>query len=70
MEQLVKVESIKPLGQQDVYNMEVDEFENYSVDGGMIIHNCIDALRYSVEPYSAQHKNNKVILLPRTALGL
>lgn len=70
MEKLVKVQSIKSLGQQDVYNMEVEEYENYSVDGGMIIHNCIDALRYSVEPYSAKHKNNKVILLPRTALGL
>ncbi|MDK1716621.1 hypothetical protein [Dellaglioa algida] len=34
---------------QNVYNMEVEDHHNYSVDGGLIIHNCIDATRYAFE---------------------
>ncbi|WP_180960912.1 hypothetical protein [Aerococcus viridans] len=43
----VKVKSIKYKGKQDVYNMEVPNHHNYSVAGGFIIHNCIDATRYA-----------------------
>lgn len=39
------IESIAMAGKADVYNMEVDKYHNYSVEGGLIIHNC-DALRY------------------------
>lgn len=43
---LCKIKSIKKLSkQEDVYNMEVDKHHNYSVNGGIILHNC-DALRY------------------------
>ncbi|MCI2759489.1 hypothetical protein FH163_09860 [Staphylococcus lugdunensis] len=31
--------------------MEVENHHNYSVEGGFIIHNCIDSLRYSVERF-------------------
>jgi hypothetical protein len=37
--------------------MEVENHHNYSVDGGLIIHNCLDALRYSLEKY-IKPKNN------------
>lgn len=53
----VKIKSIKYIGKQDVYNMEVENHHNYSVDGGLIIHNCLDALRYSLEKY-IKPKNN------------
>ena len=43
-----KIKSIKYIGKQDVYNMEVKDHHNFSVDGGLIIHNC-DALRYMVK---------------------
>lgn len=29
-----------------MYNMEVDEYHNFSVNGGIIVHNCMDAARY------------------------
>ena len=41
-----KVKSIKYVGEQDVYNMEVEGHHNFSVNGGLIIHNCCDAARY------------------------
>lgn len=41
----VKIKSIRYIGKEDVYNMEVDRHHNYSVNGGFIIHNC-DAMRY------------------------
>lgn len=28
--------------------MEVDGLHNFSVNGGIIVHNCVDALRYYV----------------------
>lgn len=52
-----KIKSIDFIGVEDVYNMEVDGTENYSVNGGYIIHNCIDSLRYNVEQYRG--KSNK-----------
>lgn len=43
-----KVKSIRFVGYKDVYNMEVEEHHNYSVEGGYIIHNCVDATRYAM----------------------
>ncbi|KEH90607.1 hypothetical protein [Clostridium botulinum] len=43
-----KIKGIKYLGKEDVYNMEVENHHNFSVNGGLIVHNCMDALRYFV----------------------
>lgn len=42
----VKIRSIKYIGKQDVYNMEVRDHHNFSVNGGLIVHNCLDSDRY------------------------
>lgn len=42
----VPIVAIRPLGKQPVYNMEVDEYHNFSVNGGIIVHNCMDMARY------------------------
>lgn len=34
------------MGRQPVYNMEVDEYHNFSVNGGIVVHNCMDDIRY------------------------
>lgn len=44
MEYIGIVKSIKPIGYADVYNMEVENHHNFSVNGGFIVHNC----RYGV----------------------
>lgn len=43
-----KVKTIRYIGRQDVYNMEVKDHHNFSVNGGLIVHNSIDATRYSL----------------------
>lgn len=43
------VTEIKPKGYQDVYNLEVKNDHNYTIEGGIVTHNCIDALRYALE---------------------
>ena len=42
----VGIKSINEIGRSDVYNMEVKSHHNFSVCGGFIIHNCMDAVRY------------------------
>lgn len=42
----VGVKAIIPMGRQPVYNMEVDEYHNFSVNGGIVVHNCMDDIRY------------------------
>ena len=42
----VGIQDITPCGKQPVYNMEVDEYHNFSVNGGIIVHNCMDSARY------------------------
>ena len=45
----VKIKRIRYIGKQNVYNMEVKDYHNFSVNGGLIVHNCIDATRYALE---------------------
>ncbi|MFR4401855.1 MAG: hypothetical protein ACLT3C_05590 [Peptococcus niger] len=40
---------MKPVGYEDVYNLEVPRYHNFAVNGGYIVHNCMDATRYSLE---------------------
>lgn len=46
MEKYVKIKKIEKCGKADVYNMEVENVHNFSVNGGLIVHNCMDATRY------------------------
>ena len=39
------------IGYQDVYNMEVPGPHNFSVCGGLVVHNCYDALGYGILAY-------------------
>ena len=42
----MKVKSITPAGRADVYNMEVEDTHSFVIQGGVISHNCADAIRY------------------------
>lgn len=44
--QAVRVKNIRPAGRENVYNMEVTQHHNFSVNGGVIVHNCMDETRY------------------------
>ncbi len=52
-----RVVNVEYIGKMDVYNMEVKDHHNYAVEGGFIIHNCIDATRYA---FSEDMKVNKI----------
>ena len=43
---LVAVAKIEIDPNEDVYNMEVMGTHNFSVNGGVIVHNCMDEIRY------------------------
>ena len=45
----VKICAIRKLPPRPVYNMEVETHHNFAVNGGLIVHNCIDAVRYATE---------------------
>ena len=45
----VDVVSVRKIGTADVYNMEVKDNHNFAVNGGLIVHNCMDAMRYFVK---------------------
>ena len=45
----VRVRRIRKTAAEPVYNMEVERFHNFAVNGGLIVHNCIDSARYSME---------------------
>ena len=42
---LVGVAKIEIEPNEDVYNMEVIGTHNFSVNGGVIVHNCMDDIR-------------------------
>ena len=43
---LVGVAKIECEPNEDVYNMEVMGTHNFAVNGGVIVHNCMDEIRY------------------------
>ena len=45
---LVGISKIEIEPNEDVYNMEVVGTHNFSVNGGVIVHNCMDDIRYFV----------------------
>lgn len=48
---MAKVTAVRPVGRQDVYNMEVEAHHNFSVEGGLIVHNCYDGAGYGILSY-------------------
>ena len=48
MAKFAEIKSIRDIGKEDVYNMEVKTHHNFSINGGLIVHNCLDALRYHI----------------------
>ena len=49
------VKSIKKVGKADVYNMEVEKYHNF-IANGIVVHNCIDAIRYILAEWVEQGK--------------
>lgn len=47
-------------GAEPVYNMEVADNHNFAVNGGLIVHNCMDAMRYFVKTNYIVRKGEKV----------
>lgn len=45
----VGIKAIRKIGRADVYNMEVDDNHNFAIEGGLIVHNCMDVTRYFVK---------------------
>ena len=43
---LVGIAKIEIEPNEDVYNMEVMGTHNFAVNGGIIVHNCMDEIRY------------------------
>ena len=63
----LEIEKIEFLGYEDVYNMEVEKHHNFSINGGLIVHNCIDSTRYALEE---DMLNRKVTVSSKSRLGL
>ena len=55
---LVGVAKIEIELNEDVYNMEVIGTHNFAVNGGVIVHNCMDDIRYFVNTV-LRHKSSK-----------
>ena len=47
--EFIPVKAVRLVGKEDVYNMEVEKHHNFAVSDGLIVHNCVDALRYCLE---------------------
>lgn len=42
----MRIKSVRPAGNADVYNMEVEDTHDFVIQGGVISHNCADEVRY------------------------
>lgn len=60
----VKVVGVELDGIEDVYNMEVLGTHNFAVNGGLIVHNCMDAMRYFVKTFriATKRRDNAPLL--------
>lgn len=53
------IKEIRKIGTADVYNMEVQDNHNFAINGGLIVHNCMDSSRYFVKTKKLVPKSNK-----------
>lgn len=60
---LVGVAKIEIEPNEDVYNMEVMGTHNFAVNGGVIVHNCMDEVRYFTMTI-LRHKVGKAPYIP------
>ena len=61
---IVKSAGIKNIeldGNEDVYNLEVADNQNFAVNGGLIVHNCMDSARYFVQTMNIIKKKEKYV---------
>lgn len=57
-EDIMKVKKVvKTKKKLPVYDLEVPKYHNFSINGGIIVHNSIDAVRYSLNKYWARKGN-------------
>ncbi len=54
------VADVKIEGKEPVYNMEVEDNHNFAVNGGLIVHNCMDDMRYFVNTILYNHKGLRI----------
>ena len=55
----IKVKSIRYVGKEDVYNMEVENNHNF-ICNGIVAHNCIDAMRYALETLTINYRTSGI----------
>lgn len=55
-----EITDYKSLGNYDVYNMEVDDNHNFAINGGLIVHNCVDSARYFVKTMHIAENRKKI----------
>ena len=48
MQTPVKVKKVRYVGKGDTYCMNVEKYHNFSVNDGLIVHNCMDMIRYGI----------------------
>lgn len=46
--QAAVVSRVEPAGIADVFNIAVEETHTFAIAGGLVVHNCYDALRYGL----------------------
>lgn len=57
----VRIAKIEEDTHADVFNMEVDGNHNFSINGGLIVHNCMDETRYFVKSTKIAIPKNQYI---------
>lgn len=56
----VKILCIEADGEEPVYNMEVEDNHNFAINGGLIVHNCMDDMRYFVNTVIYSHRGLRI----------
>ena len=52
---LCSIVSVEPAGKADVYCLSVPDTLNFTIEGGIVVHNCGDAVRYRVHTPNVGH---------------
>ena len=43
---MAKVKAVRYAGIEDTYDLTVKDHHNFSICGGLIVHNCVESIRY------------------------
>jgi hypothetical protein len=62
---MAKVKAVRYAGIEDTYDLTVKDHHNFSICGGLIVHNCVESIRYGCMSRHPEYSRLEALNFPK-----